>query len=203
MDDATGVALAIEHLVSLGHRRIGHLSGPSGLDPVVRREQAFRAQARKHRLEAAPVVPGEFSEESGAAAFEALLAAHPSVTAVYTATVSQALGVLNAAWRLGLRVPEELSLVAHADMSLACFLVPPLTGVQMPLGELGAAAVDALVEQIQTGVARNVLVETPPQLAVRASTGSPRVERRLKAAKGRVTFRRGVGVTDSCARNGD
>ena len=65
----------------------------------------------------------------GAAALERLLELDPGITAVYTSTVSQAAGVLSRAWRLGLEVPTRLSVVAHAEMPLADYLVPPLTTV--------------------------------------------------------------------------
>ncbi len=174
MDDARAVGLALDHLVGLGHRRVVHLAGPIGLDPVDRRAAAFGAIATARGLELAEVVDCAFSEHGGADAARSALRRWPDATAIYTGTVSQALGVLNLAWELGVRVPHDLSVVAHADTSLAAFSAPPLTAVQMPLAELGAAAVDALVEQIQTGVERDVLVGSAPRLEERASTARPR-----------------------------
>ena len=176
MDDDRSVELAVGHLAELGHRRIAHLAGPLGLDPVARRVRAFRDQAAELGLEQAEVLGGEFLERAGAEDTRAALERWPDVTAVFTGTVSQAVGVLNAAWRLGLRVPGDLSVVAHADMPLAELLVPPLTAVRMPLANLGAAAVDALIEQIQTGATHDVLVHEPPELVVRSSTAPPRLK---------------------------
>jgi LacI family transcriptional regulator len=174
MEDRRAVELATEHLARLGHARIGHLAGPAGLDPVVRRVAAFREQAARLSLEEAPVEHGDFSERGGVEAGRRLLREHPALTAVYTATVSQALGFLNLAWESGLDVPGDLSVLAHADMPLAAFAVPPLTGVSMPLHELGAAAVEALVAQVRSGTTCDVVVPAPPALAVRASTAPPR-----------------------------
>jgi hypothetical protein len=70
-------------------------------------------------------------------------------------------------------VRGELSVLAHADSQLAEYSVPPLTAVRMPLGELGAEAVTALVVQIQTGASQDVLVGAAPRLEVRASTSRP------------------------------
>jgi hypothetical protein len=81
--------------------------------------------------------------------------------------------VLNVAWERGLTVRGELSVLAHADSQLAEYSVPPLTAVRMPLGELGAEAVTALVVQIQTGASQDVLVGAAPRLEVRASTARP------------------------------
>jgi DNA-binding LacI/PurR family transcriptional regulator len=80
-----------------------------------------------------------------------------------------------------------VSLVAHADMPLAEFLVPPLTAVRMPLAELGAAGVDALLGQIETGETHDVVVDAPAMLVVRASTAAPRpqlVAAPLRAGRG-------------------
>jgi DNA-binding LacI/PurR family transcriptional regulator len=173
MDDARAVELAVGHLVSLGHRSIVHLAGPPGLDPVERRVAAFRSSAAAAGLERAEVVHGGFLEQDGVAGARLALERWPGVTAIFTGTVSQALGVLNVAWERGLTVPGELSVLAHADNQLAEYSVPPLTAVRMPLGELGAEAVTALVAQIETGASRDVLVGAAPRLEVRASTVSP------------------------------
>lgn len=176
MDDARSVELALGHLASLGHRRIAHVAGPLGLDPVARRAEAFLEQAGRLRLEQAEVVESDLLERGGAEGAERLLERWPETTAIFTSTVSQAIGVLNVAWRLGRRVPGDLSVVAHADVRLAEFLVPPLTAVQMPLAELGAAGVDALVAQIETGQATDVVLGAAPTLAVRGSTAPPRLK---------------------------
>jgi LacI family transcriptional regulator len=172
MDDAQAVRLALEHLAGLGHTRVGYVSGPLGLEPVARRVAALRVDAERLGL-AVSVADGEFDEAGGAQACRRLLAGSSFPTAIYTNTVSQAAGVLNAAWRLGVAVPAALSVVAHADMKLADYLVPSLTAVHMPLAELGAAAVDALAEQIETGATRDIVLAAQPELIVRSSTVRP------------------------------
>ena len=178
MDDERAVELVLEHLISLGHSRIVHLCGPPDLDTARRRVAVFRSFARRHGLDRAEVVPGDFSEEGGADAAERALAQWPDVTALFADMVGQAIGVLSLASRCGVRVPEDLTVVAQADTSLAAFLTPPLTAVRMPLAELGAAGVDALLEQIETGIVRDVAIETEPRLVARRSTG-PRWTGRL------------------------
>lgn len=177
MDDARAVELALGHLVELGHRSVVHIAGPPGLDPVERRVAAFRSIAGAAGLERAEVVSGGFLEQDGVDGARLALERWPDLSAVFTGTVSQALGVLRLAWELGRGVPDELSVLAHADNQLAEYSVPPLTAVRMPLGDLGAEAVNALVVQIETGASRDVLVGAAPRLERRASTGPPGMHR--------------------------
>jgi LacI family transcriptional regulator len=173
MDDERSVRLALEHLAGLGHRRVVHIAGPPGLEPIDRRTAAFREHATPLGLELAEVVSSDLFEAGGTSGASEAVARWPEATALFTTTVSQGIGALHALWELGLRVPHDVSLVAHADMPLAEYLVPPLTAVQMPLAELGAAGVDALVEQIQTGRTRDLVVDARPSLAIRHSTAPP------------------------------
>ena len=173
MDDASASAAAVEHLVQLGHERIGHVGGPRTLDPARRRAAGFRKQAERLGLAEAPVVEGEFSERGGSQAARSLLEGNPGLTALYVSTLAQAVGALHEAAQLRLRVPEDLSLVTYDDMPLADYLRPPLTTIRMPLSELGAAAVDALVEQLLGGEPHDVVVPGEPEVVVRSSTAPP------------------------------
>jgi DNA-binding LacI/PurR family transcriptional regulator len=169
MDDARASAAALDHLAALGHRRVSHVAGPSALDPARRRAAGFRTHARKLGLQV-EVIEGDFGEGGGAGAGRSLLERYPDLTALYASTLSQAVGVLHVAWELGVRVPDELSVIAYDDMPLADYLRPPLTTVRMPLAELGAAGVDALVNQLLGEEPQDVTVETEPEVVVRRST---------------------------------
>jgi DNA-binding LacI/PurR family transcriptional regulator len=173
IDEARASTAALDHLVDLGHDRIGHVAGPQELDTARRRTAGFVKSAGARGL-AVEVEEADFGEAGGAEAARRLLERAPHLTALYTSTLSQAVGVYHAAWELGLEVPRDLSLVGYDDMPLAEYLRPPLTTVRTPLGELGAAAVDALVDQLLGGDPRNVVVDAGPEVVVRASTGRPR-----------------------------
>lgn len=173
MDDARASVAALDNLVALGHRSVGHVAGPRSLDTARRRAAAFREHATRCRIRAR-VAEGDFGESGGASAAAALLSQVLDLTALYTSTMSQAVGALHTAWQLGLSVPDDLSVIAYDDMPLADFLRPPLTTIRMPLAELGAAAVDALVDQLLGGEPRDVTVETEPEVIVRGSTAAPR-----------------------------
>jgi DNA-binding LacI/PurR family transcriptional regulator len=173
MDDAAASAAALDHLVGLGHERIGHVAGPRALDPARRRTSSFRAHATYLGLRSFPVADSDFAESGGADAARRLLTEHPDVTALYVSSLAQAVGVLHAAAEGGRRVPADLSVIAYDDMPLAEYLRPPLTTLRMPLAALGAAAVDALLEQLAGGEPRNVVVGGEPTVVVRGSTAPP------------------------------
>jgi LacI family transcriptional regulator len=174
MDDDRAGSVALEHLYRLGHRRIGLVAGPRGNDPARRRAHGFREHAAALGISEAPVVEGDLSESGGAELAASLLRRHPALTAISTGGLSQAIGTIHTASRLELRIPEDLSVVSHDDMPLADYLQPPLTTVRMPLAELGAAAVDALIDQLLGSAPHDVVVETEPEIVVRASTAPPR-----------------------------
>lgn len=169
MRDGDAGRLAAEHFLELGHRSLGHLAGPDDLDTVVRRRDGFVGRAREVGLEPVVVAAG-LSEEQGYRAMRALLEREPAPTAVYIANINQALGAVAAVRESGRRVPEELSLVCHDDDPVCVFLDTPLTALRMPLEELGAAAVDALIEQIRGSRGQDVVIETAPELVLRRST---------------------------------
>jgi DNA-binding LacI/PurR family transcriptional regulator len=171
MDLAEASATAVRHLYELGHTRIGLVSGPAALHPARVREQGFRDQMTGLGLDPACCVSAPFSEEGGSEAARHLLARRPAPTALYCGTLSQAIGALHAVRVLGLRVPEDVSVVSYDDLPLADYLSPPLTTVAMPLLELGAAAVDAVLDQLEGAAPHDVGVPTQPVVVTRASTG--------------------------------
>lgn len=178
MDVARSSVTALDHLHSLGHRAVGHIAGPPGITPSDARRQAFLRRAGELGLTAAPVASGDFTEEGGeAAALELLRPAsddgRPPVTALYTSSLAQAIGAMGAVRSIGLRIPEDISVVGNDDLPVAGHLNPPLTTVAMPLYELGSAAVDALVAAIEGRQNGDVVVPTEPRLILRDSTAEP------------------------------
>jgi DNA-binding LacI/PurR family transcriptional regulator len=170
MRDADAGSMVAEHFLALGHRSLAHLAGPTELDTVARRRAGFVERA--HTLGPTPiVVPAALSEEAGYRALRELLEHPAAPTAVFIANINQALGAVAAVREAGIRVPEELSLVCHDDDPVCDFLDTPLTAVRMPLHELGSTAVDVLLDQVEGGAPRDVVIETEPELVLRRSTG--------------------------------
>jgi DNA-binding LacI/PurR family transcriptional regulator len=184
MDDARATRLALDYLADLGHARVGHIAGPSGVEPATRRARAFRSHARTRELESSPIQSANLLQSGGAEAAAALLSADPGITAIYTSSVTQAAGVLSFAWHHGISVPDQLSVIAYADTPLAEALVPPLTAITMPLEKLGRAGVDMLLDQFEGSEPHNITIRDDLRIVERASTAAPR-RRKLHLTRAR------------------
>jgi LacI family transcriptional regulator len=174
-DNAGGGALAVEHLVTLGHRRIATIHGPvetrPGLDRLRGYRQGLEAAGLAYRDEY--VVPGDFYVESGERAAARLLELAEPPTAIVAASDLMAAGALRAAATAGLRVPDEVSVVGFDDIMLAAHLQPGLTTLRQDKTGLGAAAARALLDRIAGQADPPREVTLPVELVVRGSTAAP------------------------------
>jgi LacI family transcriptional regulator len=163
--------LAAEHLLELGHRRIGVLSGPRRRRVVKSRMLGFRAALQKAgvRVPAKRVVEADWTYAGGYTAMRQLLTADPTITAVFAHNDIIAVGALKALHEHGLAIPADCSLVGCDDLPFAGYLVPPLTTVHVPFQETGERAAMFLLDLIRGGsIPRRELL--PVQLVVREST---------------------------------
>ncbi|AQZ62054.1 Transcriptional regulator, LacI family [[Actinomadura] parvosata subsp. kistnae] len=170
-----GGLIATRHLLELGHRRIGIVTGPDSAVSSRARLDGYRTALDMAGVPADPelIGRGDFFIEGGLAQAERLLRLPDRPTAIFAANDGQAIGVYHAAHRLGLRVPDDLSVVGFDDMPSARWHLPPLTTVRQPLTEMAAAATRMLL-QLANGerLARN-RVELATELVVRESTAPP------------------------------
>lgn len=173
-DDQAGVAMAVEHLVQLGHRRIAHLSGPTVVSTGFVRAQAFRHAMAAHALPDLIVECAAYTEHAGAAAAHSLVDDHPDVTAILAGNDMIALGVLALLAERGLTCPGDVSLIGFNDMRFVDKLTPPLTTVHVPHHRLGTEAAQLLLDQLANPDGAPKTVSLPLQLVVRGSTGRPR-----------------------------
>lgn len=176
LDDVAGAKLATDHLISLGHTRVGLIGGIASSDIAHRREQGFALALREAGLRRREQWARRwgYSPEQAAAAAESLVATTPRPTALFVANVNGAIGAVTALRRLGIDVPGEMSVVAYHDEWVAEHTWPPLTTVKMPYYEVGAQAVQSLIAQLAGAPARDIVVREPaPQLILRASTAVP------------------------------
>ncbi|HEX2810947.1 MAG TPA: LacI family DNA-binding transcriptional regulator [Kineosporiaceae bacterium] len=172
-DDVASMELAVTHLVSLGHTRIGLAVGPARFVPVARKITGFREALRKQLgiEDADPWVESfMFSVEGGALAAERL--AERGVTGIICGSDLMALGAIRALRGRGLQVPDDVSVVGYDDSPLIAFTDPPLTTVRQAVAAMGSAAVRALLDEIAGRPAPRAEYVFRPELVVRSSTGA-------------------------------
>ena len=172
-DDRMGARLAVDHLVSLGHRAIAHIDGGAGAGAPQRRSGFLQAMARHGLRSSATVTRGTFTEEGGRDGVHALLRARRRPTAIFVGNDLAAVGALDALDEHGLRVPDDVSLVGYDNIALAGLGHIDLTTIDQPRREMGVSAVGLLLERRDGDrrEARHLVV--PPSLVVRGSTGPP------------------------------
>ncbi|GAB2504283.1 LacI family DNA-binding transcriptional regulator [Lysobacter humi (ex Lee et al. 2017)] len=172
MDETRAAYDMVMHLVVLGHRRIGHITGHAAHGASGWRLAGYRQALKdaKLRFEAALVVPGEFSFESGVRAARRLLDLANPPTAIFAANDDMAAGVISVAYERGLSVPAQLSVCGFDDIPLAHQISPPLTTVQQPTREMGRLSTLGLLAAIRDPDA-GTMATIPYTLCVRASTG--------------------------------
>lgn len=180
VDNVGAARMAVEHLIALGHRRIGcitnappELYGSEALD----RLRGYRSALQFHDLpfDEHLVRYSHHDEQSGYEAMQSLLAVSGRPTAVFIASDEVALGALQATRSAGVSVPHELAIVSFDDLPAARHVTPPLTTIRVPVRELGAVLAQMLIGIIQTGNhPASKFLET--ELVVRESCGA-----RLKA----------------------
>lgn len=175
VDYHKGIRQGVQHLAALGHRQIGFISGPRRLHSAQSRIAAFTRSMEECGLKLNPawMVEGDHTLEGGMRALETLLATGELPTAIMCSNDMTAIGVLHKAYRAGVRVPLDLSVIGFDDVHLAEVMIPPLTSIRMSRTDLARAAVSALRAHIEgTNPGRGFQVDT--QLVVRETTDYPR-----------------------------
>ena len=166
--------LATEHLLSLGHRTIGTITGPFRRRVVRSRLHGYEDALRQAAIEPEEdlVVEADWTPGRAAEATRLLLQRQPRITAIFVHNDTMAVGVLSALAAAGCRVPEDVAVVGCDDVPLAEYLVPPLTTVHVPLAETGEQAVDLLLRRIRGDPPQAGPLRLPVSLVVRDSCGA-------------------------------
>jgi LacI family transcriptional regulator len=175
MDEAGAVRLFLDHVAGLGHRSVLLIDGQREVDTVYRRAAATRRHCAALGLTAL-IRHGDATEAGGFAIIRRLLAAGPLPTAIGVGSIEQVFGVLAALRNARVAVPGAVSLVSLDEDESLAYLDVPVTSISMPLAELGAAAVDALIDRIDGRRGSDVLIGEPMSLVSRGSVGPPPAE---------------------------
>ncbi len=173
-----GAREATRHLLELGHRRIGFLAGRRDLESARRREAGYRAALDEAGIAFDPalIAVGAFTEETAAAPARTLLALTPRPTAIFAANDQSAIQVLRSATEVGLRVPDDLSVVGFDNIPESALTDPPLTTVDQSIQALGEEAVRLLADLIDHPERHGespAHITLPTTLVVRRSSAAP------------------------------
>ncbi len=173
-DHVRGGYLATKHLIDLGHRKIGCVTGPQLLKDAWQRYEGYRKALLENGIspEDQPIYQGDYSVECGEAAVETWT--RDSYSAVFACNDASAMGVCRALMGRGISIPEEVSVVGYDDAIYAQMLQVPLTTIRQPIREMGMAAAKCLVDMVCDNTALQESIVFEPELIVRSSTAGRR-----------------------------
>lgn len=169
-----GGEMATDYLIRHGYSRIACITGPLDKTTAQERLNGYRQSMKKAGLEILPgyEVSSDFEFGGGLVAMEQLLMLPEPPHAVFASNDAMAVGVYQALYQRGLRVPDDVAVVGYDDIQLAQYLMPPLTTIHQPKDSLGELAVDALLHRLQEPESEPQVLVLTPELVVRHSVGS-------------------------------
>jgi LacI family transcriptional regulator len=172
-ENANASATLVDHLLSLGHRRIGLIRGLEGLMTTVERERGYRRAHERHGVpvDESLVVDGLSTAPGGRDAMERLVRSGHRPTAVFCSNNNMTVGALTALQRLGVSVPDDMALVAFDDTEWSALVEPGITCMAQPFHAMGVHALDTLLARIDDPGAPHVSTRMPPSYEHRGSCG--------------------------------
>ena len=174
IDYSKGVLQAVKHLRSLGHSRVGIIHGPLTVLSAKRYRKLLIDVVEQHGLEIVDCAEVESHPTGGAAAIQRMYARQVHPTAVICGNDLIAMGAMGEAFRVGWRVPEDLSVIGSDDIAFAAYAHPPLSSIGIPRDELGLSAFRALQQMVADPLNRGSETAVPTQFVVRQSCGPAR-----------------------------
>jgi LacI family transcriptional regulator len=176
-DDQRGAALAVEHLVELGHTLIAHVAGPERYSTGKARHRGFIDAMKAAGIKANRKLirsARTFTEGEGARTFRKLIESDEKFTAVFAGNDLLALGCYDVMAEVGIRCPEDISIVGFNDIPFLDKLRPPLTTVRIPHYDIGVRATELVLERLRDPSVEPVTILLEPKLVVRGSTAPPK-----------------------------
>lgn len=177
-DNLQAAGRAVQHLYDLGHRRIGHISGPSRNTFPNERLVGFRKALFEHRLDVREdwIFAGDYTMPSGRAAASYFSSLKEMPTAIFAGNDEMAIGLIAALHKLGIECPRDVSVIGFDDISVSENYAPPLTTMRQPREKIGRIATETLVNILEGNVVSSdpVRVLLQSEIVVRESTASPK-----------------------------
>ncbi|MEM8746275.1 MAG: LacI family DNA-binding transcriptional regulator [Actinomycetota bacterium] len=172
-DNEAGAHLMVDHLVAAGHRRIAHIDGGGGAG-AAHRSIGYVDAMRRHGLDDhIQIAAGDFTEDTGRAGAAELLDRPRPPTAIFAANDLSAIGAFDETLSRGMRIPDDVSIGGYDNIGLAAMAHLGLTTINQPSEDIGAAALDMLLQRVETGRDATEHVVLQPELVVRTSSGPP------------------------------
>ena len=165
---------ATEHLLGLGHRRIGCVTGPLALQDSKERYVGYQKALQEYGIECEPgwIFEGDYDWASGMRAAEYFSGGNLDVSAIFAFNDMSAYGVYNGLKKKGYSVPGEISLIGYDDIFFSEILDVPLTTVRQPVYDMGVEGVKLLLEEVDSGIHTKKCITFQPSLVVRESVAS-------------------------------
>ncbi|BDZ45731.1 LacI family transcriptional regulator [Naasia aerilata] len=174
-DNFAGALQATNHLIELGHRRIGFLAGRPDLRSSIRRQDGYRRALLDAgiRFDPSLIGIGRYQQETAREPAMALLSLRDRPTAIFAANDVSAIAIIEVATSMGLSVPDDLSVIGFDDVPEASRMNPPLTTIRQPMQTIGATAVRLLVSLLDGEQPEETHLRLPTRLVRRATTAPP------------------------------
>lgn len=174
VDNVDGGLQATEHLVALGHRKIGMIEGPPRWKSVDDRTEGYKLALAKAGIpfDESLIEAGDWSYKSGYEAMKRLYAKAPQITALFAQNDRMAIGAMRALQEAGRRIPDDIAIVGYDDIPVASYTNPPLTTMHQPMQEVGRVAARLLIESIEKPDVNKEIVLLKTRLVVRGTCGS-------------------------------
>jgi LacI family transcriptional regulator len=172
-DDLSGIAMAVRHVVELGHKKVGHIAGPQWLSTGFARHRGFVLASAEQNLTGGPqfiATASSFTRQAGRIACLDLLDRNLGVTAIIAANDLLALGCYDALAERGLGCPDDISVTGYNDAPFVDMVMPPLTTVRIQQRQMGIEAARLLLDKIENPQSHSVDILLRPALVVRKST---------------------------------
>ncbi|MGP8306933.1 substrate-binding domain-containing protein [Vibrio sp. YIC-376] len=169
-----GGYLAAKYLIDCGHKEVGCITGPLIKHQAQMRYEGYKRAMNEAGLDFNPnwIVESDFECEGGYQAFRKMCNSGELPTSIFVSNDMMAMGVINAANELGVKVPDELSIIGYDDIHIAKYMSPSLTTIHQPKYRLGQAAVETLVRRLDNKLADSEVVQLEPTLVERKSVKS-------------------------------